>query len=183
VSEVPPKPGLLASAPSRRALLRATGIGGVALIAGSWLQRTFWRLGEPAPGLVCFTDEELGTARAMAEVFFPGPPDVPFSAAEIRLAEFADGFVGGQYEDNQHVIKMLLRTVERWPVWGRGQRFSRLPLAERKAVLAAFRDSGWTVRGAAYESMRYLFSLGYFEDMRVRQAAGLSFGCDLTGRV
>jgi hypothetical protein len=27
-----------------------------------------------------------------------------------------------------------------------------------------------------------MFSLGYFEDLRVRKAAGLRFGCDLSSR-
>jgi gluconate 2-dehydrogenase subunit 3-like protein len=182
LNPAPARSGLFTGGTTRRRLLKVTGVSGLALLAGSWLYRTFWRLGAPAPGCVCFTPEELLVAGAIAEVFFPGPPQVPYSAAEVKLAEFADAFVGGQYEDNQHLIKLVLRTVERWPVLRSGRRFSQLALADRKIVLDDFRDSGWMVKGAAYESLRYLFSLGYFEDMRVRRAAGLKFGCDLSSR-
>jgi hypothetical protein len=163
-------------------VLKLTGAGGVALLAGSWLYGTLWRLGPPAPGLVCLTAPELATAAAVGEAFFPGPPDVPFSAADVKLAEFVDGFVGGQYKDNQRLFKVLLRILEAWPLASAGKGFSRLAVAERQAVLAAFHDSKLVVRQAAYMSMRYMFSLGYFEDLRVRKAAGLRFGCDLSSR-
>jgi hypothetical protein len=163
-------------------VLKLTGVGGVVLLAGGWLYRALWRLGPPAPGLTCLTTSELATAAAVGEAFFPGPPDVPFSAADVKLAEFVDGFVGGQYEDNQRLFKVLLRTLEAWPLPTAGRGFSKLPLGERQAVLAAFHDSKLMVRQAAYMSLRYMFSLGYFEDLRVRKAAGLRFGCDLSSR-
>jgi hypothetical protein len=163
-------------------LLKLSGVGGAVVLGGVWLYRTLWRLGPPAPGLQCLTASEFTTASAVGEAFFPGPPDVPFSAAEVKLTEFVDGFVGGQYEDNQRLFKVLLRALETWPLPTHGRGFSQLPLGERQAVLAAFHDSRLVIRQAAYMSMRYMFSLGYFEDLRVRKAAGLRFGCDLSSR-
>jgi hypothetical protein len=158
------------------------GLGGLGLLAGTWIYRTFWRLGPAAPGRVCLTEGELATAAAVGEAFFPGPPDVPYSAAEVKLAEFVDQFIGGQYEDNQRLFKVLLRALEQWPRAQEGTAFSDLTVAQRKAVLSEFQHSRWMVRRAAYTSMRYMFSLGYFEDLRVRRAAGFNFGCDLSGR-
>jgi hypothetical protein len=182
-ARLPPEgAGLLAGGLSRRRVFQVAGVGGVGLLAGTWLYRTFWRLGSAAPGRACLTLSELATAAAIGEAFFPGPPDVPYSAAEVRLDEFVDGFVGGQYEDNQRLFKVLLRALEQWPLLQKGRHFSRLTVSERQAVLNEFRTSRWLVRRAAYTSLRYMFSLGYFEDMRVRKAAELGFGCDLSSR-
>jgi hypothetical protein len=178
--DLTPRPALLTGVLTRRRLLAATGVGGLALVVGTWLYRHVWKLGPPGHGLACLSDAELVTVAAIAEAFFPGPPDVPLAAGDVKLAEFADGFIGGQYEDTQRLFRVLFLAVEQWPRWGRGRVFSALPLAERKAVLASFRDSDLMVRRAAYQSMRYLFSLGYFEDLRVRRAAKLRFGCDLS---
>jgi hypothetical protein len=179
-AELKHRPPLLNGVLTRRRLLAATGVGGLALVAGAWLYRQVWKLAPPGRGLACLSEAERLTVAAIADAFFPGPPDVPLSAGEVKLAEFADGFIAGQYEDTQRLFRVLFHAVEQWPRPGRGAVFSALPLSERQAILADFRDSRWMVRRAAYQSMRYLFSLGYFEDLRVRRAAKLRFGCDLS---
>ncbi|MGQ0508416.1 MAG: gluconate 2-dehydrogenase subunit 3 family protein [Myxococcaceae bacterium] len=164
---------------SRRSFLRAGGIGGGVFVLGAWAYRTFWRLGSPARGRQCLNDEEAVVADAVGEAFFPGKPEVPFSAAEVQLTDFVDGHVGGMYEDNQRLFKVLFRALNIFAFFSHGKSFARLTLAQRQAALDGWRFSALAARRAGYQSLRLVFGLGYFEDVRVRRALGFRWGCDL----
>jgi hypothetical protein len=183
---VPPPadpPALLAPGRlSRRRLFKALGFGGLALAGGAWIYKTLWKLGPPAPGRVCLTRDEMAINEKLAEAFFPGPPEVPFSAEEIDLPAFVDRYIGGLYDDNIRLFKLLFRAINLAPVLSYGRSFYWLPLAKRREVLEEWDSSDVLARRAGYASLRFVYGLGYFEDDRVREKVGLKFGCALEGR-
>lgn len=182
---VPPDPAaasLVGPRLTRRRLLGAFGVGGLFVAGGAWLYHALWKLGPPAPGLVCLDRDELAVSDAIAEAFFPGPPRSPLTASEVSLSAFADRYLGGLYEDNIRLFKLLFRAVNLSPVLTHGRSFCRLAPAERARVLEGWAQSELSTRRAGYASLRFVYSLGYFESPRVREALGLSHGCHLSGR-
>ena len=83
-----PPPPLLSEKPTRRTLLKIAGVGGLLLGGGAWVWRTVGRFGPPAAGLTVFDASEFSILEKIAEAFFPGPPAVPFSAAQVNTARF-----------------------------------------------------------------------------------------------
>jgi hypothetical protein len=163
-------------------VLKLAGVGGALVAGGGWAYHWLWRLTPPGPGLVLFSTDELELAEAVGEAFFPGPPVSPLSAKEIALARFADSYVGGMYESEHRLFKLLFRVLDLNALFTHARHFPALAVAQRKSLLDAWWHSRLATRRAGYQSLRYVFSMGYFEDHRVRKALGLRFGCDLSSR-
>lgn len=166
----------------RRTLLKLGGVGGALFLTGGWVYRTLLRAGPPAPGMEVLSEEELRVAGAIAETFFPGPPQSPLSAREVGLARYADGYVAELYEDQQQLLRLLLRTMEVSGYVSHGRPFSRLPVSARRGLLSSWKESDLQTRRAAHDTLRLIFSLGFFEDGRVRRALGLGLGCNVSAR-
>ena len=147
------------------------------LAGGAWISRTIGRFGPPGPGLQVFDPDEFRTVQKACEAFFPGRPEVPFSADEVQTAEFVDAYAGSLYSDVQLLFRVLIRTLNLSPIPTRGRSFYWLPLASRQEVLQEWRTSDLKVRRAGYQSLSFAIKLGYFEDDRVREAAGFKLGC------
>lgn len=173
-------PPLLSAAPSRRRLLALLGVGGALLAGGGWLYRALGRFGPAAEGFQVFDADELPVVDALCEAFFPGPPEVPFTAKALGLSRFVDAYVGGLYEDTRSLFRLLIHGFDAAAVATHGARFHRLPLDERRAVLEAWRTSSVRTRSAAYDALSFPVKMGYFEDDRVRAWAGFTAGCDLS---
>lgn len=167
---------------TRRRLLKLMGVGGLLLAGGAWIYKTVWRFGPPAKGKACLDKDEFAVCEKIAEAFFPGPPDCPLSAAEAKVADFADRYIAGLYEDNVRLFKLLFRALNLAPVLTYGRSFYWLPLEKRQQVLEDWHRSNLLARRAGYASLRFVFSLGYFEHPRVRAALGLRHGCPLDDR-
>lgn len=162
---------------SRRTLLKLGGAAGALLAAGGWAYRAVLWSAPPGPGLSVLSTEELGIADAIGEAFFPGPPQSPLAAREVGLGRFIDRYLSELYEDQRDLFRLVLRLLEAAPAFGSGRGFSRLAVPARQEVLAAWSRSRLLYKRVAYQSLRFAFSMGYFEDGRVRQALGLRFGC------
>ena len=172
-------PPLLAEKPSRRTLLKTLGVGGLVLAGGTWVWRTVGRFGPPAAGLMVFDSDEFNILGKACEALFPGLPEVPFSAAQVDTPRFVDTYVGGLYPDHQLLFRVLIRTLNLSPIPTRGRSFYWLPLAARQEVLQQWRSSELRVRRAGWQSLTFAIKLGYYEDDRVRAAAGFKLGCDI----
>jgi hypothetical protein len=170
------KPGL-----SRRRLLKAAGVGGLLLAGGGWAWATLRGFGPPKAGLRVFDTFEYGAVVALCEATFPGPPENPFSAADVKLPEFVDLYVSGLYEDTQQLFRMLIRTLDLSPFLSHGRTFRWLSLEDRQKTLREWATSELRVRRAGYQSLSFALRMGYYEDDRVRAALNLSTGCDLSG--
>lgn len=173
-------PELLTPGLSRRRLLKVAGVGGLLLAGGGALLHALRGFGAPRAGLRVFDFIEASVVDAICEARFPGPPDCPYSAAEVRLTEFVDLYVSGLYEDTQQLFRMLIRTLNLSTVLSYGRTFRYLSLADRRAALQDWATSELRVRRAGAQSISFAVHMGYYEDDRVRAALGLTTGCDLS---
>ena len=146
------------------------------------MYRTLGRFGPPATGRLVFDEQEYDVLEKACAAMFPGPPEWPFKASEVGTAEFVDTYVGGLYEDNQFLFRVLMRTLNVSSVLTHGAAFRWLTENARREVLSAWRESDLRVRRAGYQSMSLMIKMGYYEDDRVRASAGFVAGCDLSGR-
>ncbi len=175
----PTTPPLLAGRLDRRTLLKAAGWGGLFLGGGAWLWHALLGWEKPMKGLRVFDSVEFDTVEKVADAMFPGPPDWPFSAQEVGVAHFVDLYVWNLYEDTQQLFRMLIRTLNVSTLVSQGAVFRLLPRPRRVRALAEWAESELRVRRAGYQSLSFALHMGYFEDERVRRAAGFSTGCAL----
>lgn len=168
----------LLSGVTRRWVLRVGGVGGALAATGWWLFGSLKRISPPGAGLRSLTRGELEIAEKIGEAFFPGPPVSPLTAAEVDLAGFVDRYLADMYPSELRLFKILFRVLNLSPVVGYARTFYWLPLADRQEVLEAWARSDVLARRAGYQSLRFIFSMGYFESSRVRAALGLTTGCE-----
>ena len=172
-------PPLIAQRPTRRTLLKVAGVGGVLLAGGAWVWNAFGRFGPAAAGNLVFDADEFLTLRMLCDAIFPGKPDWPFSADEAETPKFFDVYVSNLYPDHHQLFRALLRAFEVSSVVSHGARFSKLPLASRQEVLRDWGTSEVRLKRAGYQSLTFGIKLGYYEDDRVRAAAGFAPGCNI----
>jgi hypothetical protein len=176
----PSTPTLLTNGLDRRTLLKAAGIGGLLLAGGGALFRTLRGFGPPAKGLFVLDDLEADVVTQLAGACFPGPPDWPLSADEVNVTAFVDLYVSQLYTDTQGLFRTLVRAVNVSTLPTHGATMRALPADARLAAWKAWGDSSLHLRRAGYQSLTFAMNLGYFEDDRVRAAAGFTRGCDLS---
>jgi len=176
----PPPPALLSARLTRRSLLKAAGFSGLALGTGAWLNNVLRGFGPPREGLFVFDATEFEVIEQLADTLFPGPPECPFTAAQIGVGRFIDLYVANLYDDTKQLFRMLVRTLNLSTVLSHGAAFHYLPLSRRQKTLAEWATSDLRVRRAGYQSLSFAARMGYFEDERVRAAAGFTVGCDLS---
>lgn len=167
---------------SRRNVLKLAGFGGATLAFGGWAYGALWRMGTPAAGKVILTADEFAIVEAIADAFFPGKPLSPLPAHEVKLADFVDDYLGNtMYEQQQRLYKLVFRALDVHALFRHRVGFAKATLPDRQGLLADW-WLGSSTRRAAYQSVRWLFAMGYFEDFKVRRALGINFGCDLSER-
>lgn len=170
-------PPLLSQRPTRRTLLKVAGVGGVLLGGAAALNHALRGFGSPKDGLRVFDAVEFDVLEKACDAMYPGPPEVPFSSADIGVPRFVDLYVSHLYEDTQELFRMLLRTLNLSSVVHHGATFRFLPRAQAASVLEEWRTSTLKVRRAGWQSLSLAAAMGYYEDERVRTAAGFTLGC------
>lgn len=155
-------------------------MGGALLAGGGAVLHALRGFGAPKEGLRVFDFIEASVVEALCEARFPGPPDCPYTSAEVKLPEFVDLYVSGLYEDTQQLFRMLIRTLNVSTVLSHGRTFRYLSVAQRREALGEWATSELRVRRAGYQSLSFAVNMGYYEDERVRAALGLTTGCDLS---
>lgn len=139
--------------------------------------KTLRGFGPPKAGFFVFDDGEVEVLEKLAEAVFPGPPALPLTAQEARVAGFVDLYVHGVYADTQALFRMLVRTLNLSTVLSHGAAFRYLSVEKRQQAFAEWGVSDLRVRRAGYQSLLLPLSMGYFEDKRVREALGFVSGC------
>jgi hypothetical protein len=168
--------------PTRRRVLKWGSVGAVLIGAGAWFYRTPARFGPPAPGRAVFDTNEFEVLEAAAMTVFPGPPVCPYSGADIDIAARVDEYVGGLYPDTQLLFRALVRTLNITPVVTYGRSFYYLTPRLRARVLESWQDSEASLRRAGHQSLTFALKMAYYEDKRVRAAAGFTSGCPIDDR-
>ena len=168
--------------PTRRRVLKWGSVGAVMISTGVWFYRTTARFGPPAPGRAAFDANEFEILQAAAMTFFPGPPDCPLTADEVGVAEKVDDYVGSLYPDTQLLFRALVRTLNLTPVVTYGRSFYFLNPRLRAKVIEGWRVSETELRRAGHQSLSFALKMAYYEDPRVRAAAGFTLGCAIPER-
>lgn len=168
--------------PTRRRFLKWGSVGAIFISTGVWFYRTTARFGPPAPARLVFDQNEYEVLEVAARTVFPGPPVCPLSADEVQVAAKVDEYVGGLYPDTQLLFRALVRTLNLTPVVTYGRSFYFLTPALRVKVLESWRKSEASLRRAGHQSLTFALKMAYYEDPRVRAAAGFTLGCGLDDR-
>jgi hypothetical protein len=168
--------------PTRRRFLAWGSISALLIGSGVWFYRTTARFGPPAPGRAVFDANEFAILETVALTLFPGPPQCPYSADEVKVAEHVDDYVGSLYPDTQLLFRALVRTLNLAPVVTYGRSFYFLTPRLRVKVLESWRESEAALRRAGHQSLTFALKMAYFEDPRVRTAVGFTNGCGLADR-
>ncbi len=166
--------------PSRRRFLKL-GIAGAALIGtGTVVYRTVGRFGPPALGYKVFDADELAVLEAACEAHFPGPPEWPLSAKEAGAPAFVDRYLAELYPDNQKLFRALLRTLNLSTLVTHRAQFKNLPVKDRFEVLETWAASSLRLRRGGNQSLTLFIKMGYFENEKVREALGYTYGCEVS---
>jgi len=152
--------------------------------SGALLYRACFGSGSPAPGMLSLTEAEYLTAASAADAFFP-KESFEVSAAEADVPRYVDRYVHEMPPAKTKLMKLLLRSLEYSPAMTIQSltRFSRLPLADRQAVLRAWEDSHLLVQRMGHRALLLVCSSGYFECDAVLEKMGWGIGCNLPPRV
>ncbi len=174
---IPPQRSRVPGRFSRRVFIKRLAAGFSLAALGLVAYRILFGKGKPAAGNRVLTAEEMATVEAVAEAFFPGPPQVPVSAAQAQVPRFIDGYVADLPEDRARLFRLLLRGLELSTVASDRARFSRITLERRLEILEGWDKSRLYPRRTAYRSLRFACAMGYFENEAVRAAVGWRLGC------
>jgi hypothetical protein len=158
---------------TRRTLLT----GGVVAAAMAVVTGVGVRLPVAAAGRLALSAEELRVVRALAEVMFPSG-HFPRSGVEVGVEEEVDRIVGDVIAPVQAAaFRYVLRALEWGTMASRGLRFSALPLAERREVLAVWAEPGPLPRRIASDAVKAVMGMAYFSDRSVLDHIGYRATC------
>jgi len=150
-------------------------LGIVALLAGLALLvvRRVWS-GYPASPHPILAPREAALLQAAGLGLYPPGGAVPRSGADADLVGYAARYFEAVPPSTRRLMRLLFFAFEQgtcvFAAPGRGgrRRFSALSLAQRAAVLEAWRSSRWFPLRLAFTSLRAILSMGYFADPEVQ---------------
>jgi hypothetical protein len=158
---------------TRRSFLRGTAVSGALLGLAALVGRhlTGYAVDPAIAGrLRALTPKEYVVLGAIARrISASDEPDAPLVDDEALL--FVDRYVAGLDEGLRGDLRALLHLVEHASGLSR---FSRMPDAERDAVLAGWQSSRLTVRRQGLQALRALTFLAYYRDPRTFPLIGYS---------
>lgn len=154
----------------RRWMKVGLGAGAVALsgAGGLW----YWIRGS-APhvdGLRVLADHEHRTLSTLVTAIFGVPSEgAPLDVSSLELPRAFDGFLEGECEQNVSDLKDAITFLELSPIIheGRTTPFSRLELAERRALFESWMTSDDLLRRQAAFAFRKFFNLVFYDNEAV----------------
>ncbi|WP_437580396.1 gluconate 2-dehydrogenase subunit 3 family protein [Sorangium sp. So ce887] len=119
---------------------------------------------------------ERAIVAACADALFPAGGPIPVSGTEAGLVEYMEHYVARTPRPLRPYMRLLFHFVELSPwVFGpRRARFTRLPQADRIAVLASMSQSCIYLRRVTFLSLRTMLSMGYLANEKVARAIGVA---------
>ncbi|WP_437986406.1 gluconate 2-dehydrogenase subunit 3 family protein [Sorangium sp. So ce117] len=153
-------------------------IGPVVVLAALALAAVFLVRRASAPGAPssALSVKERAIVAACADALFPAGGPIPVSGTEAGLVEYVDRYVARTPRPLRPYMRLLFHFVELSPwVFGpRRARFTRLPQADRIAVLASMAQSCIYLRRVTFLSLRTMLSMGYLANEKVAGAIGVA---------
>lgn len=154
----------------------------VALAAGYASWRMLAGYPPSPPGTRVLARRELGFLGAAADTLFPPGGAIPYSGRDAEIPRYVDAYVQMQPARTRRLMRLLFFLIEHatllFPAPGAvltgRRRFSSLDVAQRVAVLEAWRTSGLFARRIVFTSLRAILTMGYFACPGVLRALHLA---------
>jgi hypothetical protein len=129
----------------------------------------------PAPAHKSLSVRELAIMTALIEALFPGG-DMP-AAERDHMIPWADEFLARTDRDVRLLFKSMLHVIEEESRVLRFSRFSKLSLADRMSEVRAWEVTPIYLKRSAFNTVKLVSSLAYFEQPGVNEALGWYVGC------
>lgn len=151
----------------RRVLAGGVATGALLALGGglSWVSLGYrLRSGEVAIGL---SEKELCVVRALVDALLPAADGMP-GGVDVGVHQRIDEEVWAAQTDTASDLRAAIQLIEHAPpLFGRASRMSRLPVAERAAVLERLAVSGVDVVVQASVSLKQMAHLFYYGHPKV----------------
>jgi hypothetical protein len=129
----------------------------------------------PAPAHKALSVRELVIFRALIEALFPGG-DMPAADPDHAIS-YADDFLSRTDRDVRLLFKSMLHVIEEESRLLRLCRFSKLSLADRMSELRAWEITPIYLKRSAFNTVKLVSALAYFDQPGVNEALGWYVGC------
>lgn len=130
------------------------------------------------PGFQLLSEGEVALVAAIGEAFFPSGSALAIGAADVGLPFLVDTLLAEELDPVvQPVFRYLLRAVDAGTVASRGSSFALLPLEDRRAVLDTWSDNAIFPRRVAYDALKSVLGMAFFNAPEVTERIGWSPTC------
>ncbi len=176
----PPRPGL-----TRRQLFVRGALATGGLVVAGFVVRVAQLLGEgAAPGRKVLSAREERTLTALIGAMLPGeggaagaghdamPPGDP-----TFILPYVDDYLAGSDPDLRLLFKSTVQVVEEQSLLTRLGRFSSLELAAQQAEVRAWELTPTYLKRAAFQSVKMMIAMAYFEQPGPADVIGWYVGC------
>jgi hypothetical protein len=131
-----------------------------------------------APGFRLLSAGEIALVVAIGGAFFPPGSSMGVSAADVDLPLLVDTLLAEELDPVvQPVFRYLLRAVEAGTLASRGATFTSLSLEEQRDVLSTWSDPGILPRRLAYDGLKSVLGMAFFNAPAVMDRLGWSPTC------
>lgn len=162
----------------RQLLVGTTAVAAVAAVVGVGAG-LLW-LPAPAAGWRVLSAGEAVAVTRLAEALFPPGNPLGVSGGDVDLAPVVDDLLGDQLDDKvAPVFRYLLRAVEDFTFASRGVGFGALSVTDRVDVLRHWDDESLYPRRVAYDVIRLVMGMAFFNLPQVVTRIGWQSRCTL----
>lgn len=167
---------------SRRQLLVRGALAGGAIVVAGFVVRVAQRFGEgAAAGRKVLSAREERTLSALITAMLPGEDSAAFdpmpAGDPVFILDYVDDFLAGSDPDVRLLFKSTLHVVEEQALLTRFGRFSSLDLATRQAEVRAWELTPTYLKRAAFQSVKMMIAVAYFEQPGPADVVGWYVGC------
>lgn len=160
----------------RQLLLRGALATGGLLVAG-FMVRVGLLFGEsPARGRRVLSARETKTLAALIDVALPGGDGMPRGDVEF-ITHYVDEYLAGSDPDVRLLFKATIQVVEEQPLVTRLSRFTSLPPELQLAEVKAWEHTPTYLKRTAFQSVKMMIGMAYFEQPGPSEAVGWYVGC------
>ncbi|MBI2376733.1 MAG: hypothetical protein HYV07_22235 [Deltaproteobacteria bacterium] len=162
---------------SRRQVLLRGGLAAGGLAFSALVIRAASYLFEShATGLRILTSREVRILEAAIPALVPGGDGMPAGDA-ARLIPWIDSFLASAGSDTRILFRSMLHVVENEPLFAHGARFTSRSAGERHHDLRAFELATTHLEKKAFQSVKLVIGMAYFEQPAVLDSIGYFVGC------
>ncbi|MFO0725463.1 MAG: hypothetical protein U1E65_16890 [Myxococcota bacterium] len=161
---------------TRRQLLLRGGVATGAIVIAGLVLRVAKRFGEPkAPGLAALTATEVEILSAFSTAALPGG-EMP-AADPAFMVRYIDDYLAHSDDEVRLLFRALLHVIEEQSLIFSFSRFSQRSAADRLREIQAWERTPVYLKRAAFQSMKMIVGMAYFEQPGSLDAVGWYVGC------